>query len=99
MRGKREIATSNKTFEKPSKEEVLSMIVRQLEMTIEHKGEYTGLREMRKHIAWYMKGMYKSADLKDKIFKSDSKDEIISLLYEYLQNISTINIKKRNLTL
>ncbi|AUG58800.1 tRNA dihydrouridine synthase DusB [Acetivibrio saccincola] len=85
--------------EEISCEEKISMIIKHFNLMIEFKGEHKAVKEMRKHIAWYMKGMYKSADLKDKIFKSDSKDEIISLLYEYLQNISTINIKKRNLTL
>lgn len=80
-------------------EERISMIMRHFNMMIEYKGEHKAVKEMRKHIAWYIKGMHKSADLKDKIFKSNSKDEIINLLYEYLQNISTINIKKLKSTL
>lgn len=76
-------------------EEKISMIIRHFNMMIEYKGEHKAVKEMRKHIAWYIKGMHKSADLKDKIFKSNLKDEIINLLYEYLQNSNTINIEKQ----
>jgi RNA polymerase sigma factor (sigma-70 family) len=75
-------------------EEKISMIIRHFNMMIEYKGEHKAVKEMRKHIAYYIKGMHKSADLKDKIFKLNSKDEIINLLYEYLQYNSTINIKE-----
>ena len=39
--------------EKPDMEEVKEMILRHARMLIECKGEYTGIREMRKHVAWY----------------------------------------------
>ncbi|TYQ16804.1 UNVERIFIED_CONTAM: tRNA-U20-dihydrouridine synthase [Acetivibrio alkalicellulosi] len=69
-----------------SVEKRILMIERHLNMLIEHKGENTAIREMRKHIAWYVKGSYNAAKLKDKVFKSESKEEIIELLYEYLKN-------------
>jgi tRNA-dihydrouridine synthase B len=72
-----------KVLEKPSKDEVLSMIVRQLEMTIEHKGEYTGLREMRKHIAWYLKGFKNSSKMRDLVFRCEDKLKIVELLNIY----------------
>lgn len=67
-----------------SYEQKISMIIRHFNMLIDYKGEHRAIKEMRKHIAWYIKGMHKSANLKDKIFKSNLKDEIINLLYEYL---------------
>ncbi|NLN05467.1 MAG: tRNA dihydrouridine synthase DusB [Clostridiaceae bacterium] len=75
------------TFEKPSKEEVLSMIVRQLEMTIEHKGEYTGLREMRKHIAWYLKGYKNSSKMRDLVFRCEDKEMLIEHLNSYFSEV------------
>lgn len=73
-------------FEKGEKKEEISykkrmdMIIRHLEMNVEHKGCHTGIVEMRKHIAWYLKGVKNSNLIKDRIFKMTSKEEIIDLL-------------------
>lgn len=86
----REILTClkyGKEFEKPSNEEVLSMIVRQLEMTTEHKGEYTGLREMRKHIAWYLKGFKNSSRMRDLVFRCEDREKILELLKTYFDEV------------
>lgn len=50
--------------DKPTSEEVKQMILRHASMLIEYKGEYTGVREMRKHIAWYTQGLPHSAELR-----------------------------------
>ena len=42
-------------------EDVKKMIEKHLEMLIKEKGEYTAIREMRKHIAWYIKGFANAA--------------------------------------
>ena len=41
---------------RPSAEEVREMILRHARLLVEHKGVYTGIREMRKHVAWYTAG-------------------------------------------
>ncbi len=48
----------------PSVQEVREMILRHARMQIEKKGEFTGIREMRKHVAWYTAGMRHSAGLR-----------------------------------
>lgn len=68
----------------PSYEEKIETVVRHMGMLIELKGEHTGICEMRKHIAWYIKGMKNSAQLRDRIFKTNSQEEIIGLLRENL---------------
>ena len=40
------------------------MILRHASMLIEAKGEYTGIRELRKHFAWYTAGMKKASMMK-----------------------------------
>lgn len=50
--------------EKPSAEEIKNMILKHASMLIEYKGEYTAVREMRKHIAWYTQGLPHSAELR-----------------------------------
>ena len=49
---------------RPSAEEIREMILRHARMQIEKKGEFTGIREMRKHVAWYTAGMRHSAALR-----------------------------------
>ena len=54
-------------FTKPSANEVCDMIMRHAVMLIEAKGEYTGIREMRKHFAWYTAGMKHAAVLRNEV--------------------------------
>lgn len=49
---------------RPSAEEIREMILRHARMQIEIKGEFTGIREMRKYVAWYTAGMRHSAGLR-----------------------------------
>ena len=48
----------------PEKEEIRAMILRHAKMQLAYKGEYTGIREMRKHVSWYTAGMPDSARLR-----------------------------------
>lgn len=72
-------------IEEPTAEEKINTIIRHMSMLIEHKGERTGILEMRSHIAWYIKGLRDAAHTKQKIFTMNDKDEIISLLQSFLQ--------------
>jgi tRNA-dihydrouridine synthase B len=68
----------------PSREEKIKTILRHMHMLVELKGEHTGVCEMRKHIAWYIKGMRHAAHVKEKVFRLGSQEEITRLLEEYL---------------
>lgn len=70
--------------QKRSGREVYDMIFRQMEMMIQCKGENAGIREMRKHIAWYTAGYPNSAVLRKKINDSTDLNEIRELLYHTL---------------
>ncbi len=67
-------------LEKPSIQEKVMLSLRHAKMLIDYKGEYTGIREMRKHIGWYTKGMPKSAELRAKINKTENYKEIEQLM-------------------
>ena len=56
--------TTGELLEKPSAAEISEMILRHARWQIELKGEFTGIREMRKHVAWYTSGMRHSAGLR-----------------------------------
>jgi nifR3 family TIM-barrel protein len=63
----------------------IDMIIRHMSMIIDLKGEQRGIREMRKHIAWYIKGMPNSAHIKEKVFKAVTYTEVVDILSSFLQ--------------
>lgn len=65
---------------RPSVEEVREMILRHARMQIDLKGEFTGIREMRKHVAWYTAGMRHSAALRRETNLVSSYEELEKLL-------------------
>lgn len=65
---------------KPSKEEVVETILRHARMQLDYKGDYTGIREMRKHIAWYTGGFPYSAKLRASINEIETYEELENLL-------------------
>lgn len=64
----------------PSVEEIKEMILRHTRMQINLKGEFTGIREMRKHVAWYTSGMRYSAALRRESNLIGSYEELEKLL-------------------
>lgn len=67
-------------LEKPSPQEVTEMILRHAKMQMEFKDEYTGMREIRKHAAWYTAGYKNSAKLRGKINETETYEELKELL-------------------
>lgn len=65
---------------KPSGEEIGKMILRHGKMSVELKGEYTGIREMRKHVAWYLYGVPHAASLRNKVNFVETYDELEELI-------------------
>lgn len=63
-----------------SVEEVREMILRHARMQTDLKGEFTGIREMRKHVAWYTAGMRHSAALRRETNLVSSYEELEKLL-------------------
>ncbi len=68
----------------PAPQEKIDTIVRHMDMLTELKGEHIALCEMRKHIAWYIKGMRNATYVKEKVFHTSDRVEIVHLLHEYL---------------
>ncbi len=71
---------------KPSLEEVADMILRHGKMMIDFKGEYTGVREMRKHAAWYTAGYHNSSKLRVKFNEVESYEDMQELLDHEIYN-------------
>ena len=68
-----------------SNEERLKIILKHIDLEIEQKGEYIGIREMRKHICWYLKNLENSSRIRDQINKIENKQELIDCLIEYFK--------------
>ena len=62
------------------------MIKRHMDLLLSTKNEKVALLEMRTHIAYYLKGIPGTKELKQKIFKTKTKKEIIDLLDDFLKN-------------
>ena len=72
-------------LEKPSFAEVKDMILRHARMQIEFKGEYTAIREMRKHAAWYTAGYKNSSQLRRRVCEVETYEELEALFNEVLE--------------
>ena len=68
----------------PTGEERVEKALRHAQMLIDYKGEYIGVREMRKHMAWYMKGLPGAAELRGKLNYAENMAELEDLLRGYL---------------
>ena len=68
--------------ERPGTDQIRETMLRHARLQIEFKGDYIGIREMRKHVAWYTKGMQGSAKLRDEINQVESYEELENLLME-----------------
>lgn len=72
----RHFLETGKQPEKPEAAEIRETILRHAVMELDHKGEYTAVREMRKHIAWYTTGWPHSAALRKSINEIESWQEL-----------------------
>ena len=65
---------------RPTPEKIKETMLRHARLQIEFKGDFIGIREMRKHVAWYTKGMKGSAKLRDASNQVESYEELVELL-------------------
>lgn len=71
----------------PTNLERILLSIRHLEIATSFKGERIGVSEMRKHIAWYLKGMKNANTIKNQINTLNSMDDVRSVLQKYVEKI------------
>lgn len=76
--------TSGEKGFNPTPRDKITMAIRHLDLMIGFKGEDIGVREMRSHLAWYLKGLPHSAAVKEAIFRAKKRAEVVELLTDYL---------------
>lgn len=74
-----EYLSCGKEMTQPTAEEIKSMILKHARMLIDAKGEYTGIREMRKHFAWYTTGMRHASGLRNEVNHVEHFEELEKL--------------------
>ena len=67
-------------LDKPSAEERIKTALRHARMLIDYKGEYIGVRQMRAHMAWYVKGVKGASSVRDKINHAENYEQIEEIL-------------------
>lgn len=65
---------------RPPVEEIKKTILRHARLQLEFKGDFIGMREMRKHVAWYTKGIHGAAKFREAINKVDTYEELENIL-------------------
>ena len=65
-------------------EEIKAMIKKHAALQLKYKGEYIGVREMRKHVAWYTSGLKNSSALRNAVNMTETMDELMKLIDEAL---------------
>ena len=65
----------------PTLAERAAVILRHLDLLVGYKGEYIGIREMRKHAAWYTRGLKGSAELRERFNRAASRTEFAEILH------------------
>lgn len=64
--------------DRPTNQEKKEMVLRHAKLQLEQKGEYTAVREMRKHLSWYTAGMPHSARFRQLINSMESMEELLA---------------------
>ena len=78
-----EYLENGKIIEPPTMAEVKKMMLRHAKLQMEYRGEYTGIREMRKHVAWYTAGFPHSAKLRKRVNEVESMEALEELLQSW----------------
>lgn len=68
----------------PTNAEKKEIILRHARLQLEYKGEYTAVRELRKHLSWYTAGMPGSAKIRQKVNSLETIEELFRCIEEYL---------------
>lgn len=80
-------ALNGKEIKYPTNEEKIDLCIKHFNLAIYYDGETKAVREMRKHIAWYIKGMKNCTEIKNKINYEKHATNVIEILQEYKHTI------------
>lgn len=76
---------NNEYIPEPTMEEKIATAIRHLDLVVKFKGPDIGVKEMRKHLAWYIKGGRGAAKTRENINNEEDYEKVKKLLKEFLQ--------------
>lgn len=76
---------TGKELPRPTREEIFEVVKQHAALNLQYKGEYTGVREMRKHLSWYSSGIPGGAKMRGRINEMESMDDILRVAGELLK--------------
>ena len=79
--------------DRPKLSTIVDVMLRHAKMMVEYKGEYSGIHEMRKHVAWYTTGFPNSSKLRDRINHVESYEELTDMLLDWKAAVSGMDDK------
>jgi nifR3 family TIM-barrel protein len=79
--------TTGELLPEPTPKEKVEIAVLHMDRLIALKGEAQAVREMRKHLAWYLKGLPRAARVKEQIMEETSRDRMVSILNDYVDSL------------
>jgi nifR3 family TIM-barrel protein len=80
-----EYLTTGTLLPEPNAKEKIRIAILHLDRLVDLKGERVAVKEMRKHMAWYLKGLKGSARVKDLIMEETKRDQMANTLLEFVQ--------------
>lgn len=79
--------TTGELLSEPSPAEKIRIAILHMDRLVDLKGEHTAVREMRKHLAWYLKGMPGAARIKDVIMEETKRDNMVRILTDFVGSL------------
>ena len=70
-----------------SNQERLELILEHIELQVQELGENTGIKEMRKHMTYYLKGLKEASSIRQQVNQIETKRELVECLTEYFKNL------------
>ncbi|WP_219834770.1 tRNA dihydrouridine synthase DusB [Paenibacillus sp. R14(2021)] len=79
--------TTGELLSDPTPREKMDVAILHMDRLVNLKGESTAVREMRKHLAWYLKGIPGAARVKDVIMEETTRDKMVKILGNYVESL------------
>jgi len=87
---------SGELLPEPSPEEKIRIAIVHMDRLIALKGEKVAVKEMRKHLAWYLKGLPGAARVKDAIMEETHRDEVVRMMERYVDQVNNDEYDRNN---
>lgn len=84
-------ALEGKDYQKPSLSDRRDMILKHLQISIDKKGEFSAMQEMKKHLLWYTKGLPGATVLRRQLMEMKEKEAVIDYLYKAFDQMESVD--------